>query len=458
MKQVPFDVLIIGAGPAGLAAARDLSQAGVRLLILEARPRIGGRILTLRNGIGTLPIELGAEFIHGDAKETQALCDAGRLIVDRLSGPHHEIRDGSLRPVTDFWGAVESYSKSLKKRYGATGLRDQSFLASLDHVHLSARRRDLLLQYARGFQGADPERLSARSLAGEGAEASDHQYRVVSGYEAVLEQLRAESDSDYIDLRLETAVAELRWKVGEVTAVTNHENGSQKEQFTARAAVVALPHAILRSKDLRFSPELKEQERQWNHLEVGHVFKIVLRFREAFWEDASFVRHRVQGRPGNSDHFGFVQAPHEDVPVWWTADPARAPFLTGWAGGPDALALLKLDERSRLERSLQSLSRSLALPRSRLDGLLDQWWTHDWSQDPWSRGAYSYVGVGGAKAPSLLARPVQDTIYFAGDYLSQGSMGTVEGALSSGRRAARLLLEARPRSLGKSRSGNGVGE
>ena len=146
----------------------------------------------------------------------------------------------------------------------------------------------------------------------------------------------------------------------------------------------------------------------------------------------------VDGSP-----IGFVQSPGEDVPVWWTADPARAPVLTGWAGGPDAAALLRLDEKSRAERSLQCLSRLFALPRATLDQLVERCWTYDWSRDPFSLGAYSYVGVGGTDAPQVLARPVRETLFFAGDYLNGGTMGTVEGALEGGRLAALRLLESR---------------
>lgn len=443
MKRAPFDVVIIGAGAAGLAAARDLSQAGLRLALLEARPRIGGRILTLRDEDTALPVELGAEFIHGDAAEIQALCSAGRLIVDRLSAPHYYARRGSLKPVSDFWGTVEDYSRALRKRLGGKGARDQSFAESLAHSRLSPQRRDLLLQYARGFQGADPQQLSARSVAGEGAEASEQQYRVIDGYDAVLEQLRVESDPDCIDLRLGTVVTAIRWKTGAVDVQTRSEPGAADASFEAKACVVALPHAVLKSGSLRVEPEVKELRRALQHLEVGQVFKIVLRFREAFWDDEAFVSERVRPRPHNSVPFGFVQSPGEDVPVWWSADPARTPILTGWAGGPDAEALLRLDDRSRVERSLQSLSRALATPRDRLDGLLERWWTHDWSQDPFSLGAYSYVGVGGLKALSVLSHPMRDTLFLAGDYMTPGTMGTVEGAIEGGRRAARQLLESR---------------
>jgi monoamine oxidase len=104
------------------------------------------------------------------------------------------------------------------------------------------------------------------------------------------------------------------------------------------------------------------------------------------------------------------------------------------------MAMLRLDEKSRVERSLQSLSRVVALPRQHLDGLLDRWWTRDWSQDPFSLGAYSYVGVGGFRAPAILSQPVRNTLYFAGDFMEIGTMGTVEGAIAAGRRAALQAL------------------
>jgi monoamine oxidase len=280
-------------------------------------------------------------------------------------------------------------------------------------------------------------------MAGEGAEASDDQYRVVSGYAAVLDQLRAESDLACVDLRLETVATQVHWKAGDVRVRARAATGKGEEEFRARALIVALPHAVLKSGALRLTPEPKEVTRALAHLEVGQVFKIVFRFREVFWEDDGFLRDRMPRGSRNGSPLGFVQSPGEDVPVWWTADPARAPVLTGWAGGPDSAPLLRMDEKSRAERSLQCLSRMLAMPRAQLDGLVDRWWTYDWSRDPFSLGAYSYIGVGGTGAPEALARPLRGTLFFAGDYLSGGTMGTVEGALEGGRRAALRLLETR---------------
>jgi monoamine oxidase len=167
-------------------------------------------------------------------------------------------------------------------------------------------------------------------------------------------------------------------------------------------------------------PELKDREAASAGLEVGQVFKIVLRFRRAFWEDSA----------------NFVHAEGARVPVWWTAVPARVPVITGWAGGPQAELLLNEAEQTRVEISLDALSKVLAATRRVIDDLLDGWWMHDWRADPFSRGAYVYVGVGGSAAQKALAKPVEDTLFFAGEATDAEQTGTVAGAIASGRRAA----------------------
>src|SRR5919201_1294251 len=108
-----IDVVVIGAGAAGLAAARDLSQAGLRLVVVEARPRIGGRILTLHDPRAPLPIELGAEFIHGEAPETLAIAQAARLMVLELPDLHESVSGGRFRTRHDFWDVMEGMNKEL---------------------------------------------------------------------------------------------------------------------------------------------------------------------------------------------------------------------------------------------------------------------------------------------------------------------------------------------------------
>ncbi|PYQ22508.1 MAG: hypothetical protein DMF81_11965 [Acidobacteria bacterium] len=120
-------------------------------------------------------------------------------------------------------------------------------------------------------------------------------------------------------------------------------------------------------------------------------------------------------------------------------NPWRVPVVTAWAGGPRADALSELDEAGLVDRALDSLARALDVPRPRLEELIESWQFHDWRRDPFSRGAYSYVGVGGLPAQRALARPCAGTLFFAGEATEPEEMGTVAGAIASGQRAARQV-------------------
>jgi len=127
------------------------------------------------------------------------------------------------------------------------------------------------------------------------------------------------------------------------------------------------------------------------------------------------------------------------MPTWWTAAPVRSPILTGWAGGPAADALLA-ERPSMIDRALDSMSRAFGVPRPRLDALLAGTWTHDWQSDPFSRGAYTYAAAGGSGAHDALAKPVQHTLFFAGEATSSDETGTVAGAIASGFREAKKII------------------
>jgi monoamine oxidase len=154
--------------------------------------------------------------------------------------------------------------------------------------------------------------------------------------------------------------------------------------------------------------------------------KIVFRFRERFWNPER----------------NFVHASGA-VPTWWTTAPVRAPLLTAWAGGHAADALLAQGAESTVETALQSMSETFSTSRGTIDDLLAATYTHDWQADPFSRGAYSYAAVGGSGAHAALARPVQSTLFFAGEATNGEETGTVAGAIESGRRAAKEVLTAR---------------
>ena len=425
MAHDPVDVLVIGAGAAGLAAASELSRAGRRVTVLEARSRIGGRILTRHDPLSPVPIELGAEFVHGETAETMKILGAARLRVDELPDEHVRAREGRLTPLGGFWDLVEGMRRDLEKRRRRHPV-DFSVEDYLKHSRLPAVRRAMLRQFVEGFHAARADRISALSLAGPAGDgdSEERQFRVAAGYGAMIEFLRGGLDPERVDVRTGTVAQVLRWKSGSVVLDATSATGAELEPFQARSAIVAIPHAVLRAKALRFDPPVPEKEKAVDRLETGQVFKIILRFRECFWEKS--------GRRPN-----FIHAPHVEVPVWWTQLPARAPLLTGWAGGPRAEWLLELDEAERIERSLDSVGHAFGVSRRDVDDQLDSWISYDWSADPFSRGAYAYIGVGGLAAQKALARPVSGTLFFAGDFLDAEEFGTVAAAVKTGRKAGR---------------------
>jgi monoamine oxidase len=445
-----IDVLILGAGAAGLAAARDLSHAGLRVTVIEARPRVGGRILTLHDPRSPVPLELGAEFIHGPSAETLPLAQAAGLAVLELPDTHEIATAGRFKPMGDFWEMVDRMNHDLARRLASRG-KDFPVSEYLDSARVPAGRRGILRNFVQGFYAAHPDRLSAQSLAVEtearGADEQDEvqgkQFRIANGGDALMKWLRDGLDPDRTEVRLSTVAEWVQWKRGAVT-VTCRGGGDRAPlpNLSARTALITLPLAVLKAGVVRFDPALPAKQRALAGLEMGQVFKIVLRFREAFWEKPEFLKERRAKAGSNGSGLNFLYAQGAEVPVWWTSLPVRSPVLTGYVGAVAAEQLLAEEPPSRLERSLVALSDILAVPRRELEEQLDASASHDWRADPFARGAYSYIGVGGSGAPRALARPVDGTLFFAGEATNGAEIGTVAGALSSGRRAAREVLRA----------------
>lgn len=173
---------------------------------------------------------------------------------------------------------------------------------------------------------------------------------------------------------------------------------------------------------------------------MGHVVKVVLRFREPFWE--SLIVPGEGDEPADLKKLTFVHAPAEVLPTWWTQFPFKTPLLTGWAGGTRADTLSLESEDSLLDRSLESLSHIFVTSKQFLEESLEQFYTHNWHKDPFTAGAYSYVPVGGLEAQSELAKPLENTLFFAGEATNDtGHHATVHGAIATGLRAAKAILK-----------------
>jgi monoamine oxidase len=191
---------------------------------------------------------------------------------------------------------------------------------------------------------------------------------------------------------------------------------SGADVYDASAALITLPLGILQSRQedggIQFVPELPAAKQSAiEQLAVGNVIRINLMFRERFWESA-----KVWDEHGTAVSFrnaGFFHCPDAAIPTWWTQLPLRAPLLVGWIGGPAADRLRS--KGALVDQAINSLSLILNAPSAEIHRQLEASYVHDWHDDPFSRGAYSYVPVDGLEAQQVLSQPLDNKLFFAGE-------------------------------------------
>jgi monoamine oxidase len=434
-----FDAVVIGAGAAGLTAARQLHEQNLDVVVLEARERIGGRIFTLRDNNTSVPIELGAEFIHGSAPELDLLLKEARLPSVDIAGTRWQVAGSQLRPMDDFWERLDRVMRKLDPKR-SPDRSFEAFLATKPGGRRLAAERRLALQFVEGFHAADPSRVSERVLADDGSPGDDIRERrigrVIDGYDRVIDTLAAPLGDR---IRRSAIVTRVRWAPGNVSVETRHPDGRARPAITARAAIITVPIGVLKADAgddgaIEFDPELRTKQQALEHVAMGSVVRIVLRLSERFWAADWFAK---QSRRPDLDTMSFLHTSDEQFPIWWTAYPMRAPILIGWHGGPGATALAQLAFEQVEQVAIESLARQLGVPFRRVRSMVEGAWMHDWEHDPFTRGVYSYQTVGGVGAPAMLARPLRGTLFFAGEATDpDGRTGTVHGAIATGRRAA----------------------
>jgi len=427
---VDADTIVIGAGAAGLAAARSLAGRALRVVVLEARDRVGGRVWSRSEALKATPAELGAEFIHGRGELTRRLLrDAGMAAIDAGGEGWACFKDGELRRNDR---DVPSAARILEA--ASTLPEDESvdrFLRRFDRDDATREAAKAARAFVEGFDAADPAIASARAIASEWRSGVDSAIaRPLGSYGPMFEYLRDACVAAGVEIRLSTIARRISWGRGAVAVDVNYRGESRTVQ--ARTVIVTLPVGVLRSRDgelaIAFDPPVPDTKvKALRRIEMGHVVKVVLWFRSAFWERVRNGRYRDAA---------FFRCERHPFVTYWTQLPVRSPLVVAWAGGPKATALSGVAEADLIDRALSGFGdvfNEPELARKEFEGGL----THDWGRDPFARGAYSYVAVGGGNARTTLSAPVEDTIFFAGEATSTDDQaGTVNGALETGERAA----------------------
>lgn len=427
MKNPGLDTIVVGAGIAGLTAARALGEAGVRVTVLEARNRIGGRILTYHSG--GQPIELGAEFVHGRPPELWALIREAALETYERDGSQLSFHNGSLQHRSEEELAFHLL-EDLEKLKGP----DMSFNEYLASIDTTEAERASARGFVEGFNAADANRISAASLGvqqdAEDSIEGDRMFYVRGGYDRVVQHLAGKIVDYGGTIRLNSAVQAIRWNPATVEVIDDQQN------FSASRAIITVPLGVLQAGTLSIEPRPEDIFQAVSQLCMGHAIRFTLHFREPFWNTFPSA--------SPASNLSFLFSFEETPPVWWTTNPHPSALLTGWIGGPRSAALDELSSDELASRACSTLARIFSLSVDKIQELLLGCYFHDWKRDPFSLGAYSYVAKDGLRGSRHLSEPVAETLFFAGEHTDRtGNWGTVHAAMRSGLRAAQQVLSLR---------------
>jgi len=465
------DVLVVGAGAAGIGAALTLIQHGVKVIVLEGRARVGGRAYTHALKVTHshphthTRVDLGAQWVHGSGWAnpiTQLINHINRehkeLHMKRATAPDcshvpsgmpiwrvFDEKLGEISPSshTRARKQVSALMKGYRIAVGKQNRRDPNEKepdVSMKHLMATQynqmcpksgpQRRLLDFKIARveQYEGATFEELSARHFDSP-TELSGPNFTLAEGYGAFLSRV-AHSPAFGLDIRLRHCVSCIEYDLSAsrvtVTARVTQGDCKAKEEkkgcvlkFRARYCVVTLPLGVLKRKIVKFIPSLSHQKRNAiSRLGVALMNKVVLLFRHRFWKDSTAVIGYVAAEKGK---YPFIlnlwrETKHNILVCFLTCDFARKAE--------------KLSDKQTVAGVLQVLrgmygTKAVPEPTATL--------VTRWGQDPFCFGSWSFMAVGSSPHDcDVLAEPIGSCLYFAGEATSVVDLGTVHGAYRTG--------------------------
>jgi len=415
-----YDVIIIGAGAAGLHAMKNLTEAGYKVCILEAAETIGGRIATIEERGFTSPVETGAEFIHGKLPLTFKLLKEAGIAYEPVEGDMIGVRNGAWEKEEHdgHWNKFLHELNNLKTDITILQFLDTHF-SELQYKHL----RQAVQRFAEGFDLADISKASVLPLMNEWKSIDKKQYRIKGGYIQLLNYILKYSLQKGGVVNFNSCINKIEYDTDDVIVTT-----SEKKSFQANKVIITVSLGVLQSGVIQFKPELTNHAVAIQGIGFGSVIKFLLEFKTSFWKEFE-------------DDIGFILS-DEEIPTWWTQLPQESNLLTGWLGGPKAAEKIFETDEALLQTALQSLSNIFRMPPAMIREELVHHKIICWQKNQFIKGGYCFSTLASDQARKVLSTPVNDTLFFAGEAIAGGdSTGTVESALQSGQDVATTLMK-----------------
>lgn len=423
-----YDIIIIGGGASGLMAAKLLSAEGKKILLLEAKDRLGGRVYRVEDF--SFPTEGGAEFIHGKLKTTFDLIKEAGLKKEKIKGKFCRHEKGKWHTTHDIVPHWDLLLKKLK-----TCEKDTTIDIFLTE-HFQAKKYETLRKqfrrYIEGYDAADPKSTSVIAIRKEMEAEDEDQFRPSPDYYALINFLKE-------TFLKNNGIIKTGEPVIKITRGKNIEAHTAAGKYLCKKLIIAVPLGVLQCREneksfINFPPILKNYISAAKKIGNGGVIKFLVEFDEAFWLEKELLNERKIPAPS----YIFADT---IIPTWWTQYPSKKPLLTGWVAGPSSFKMKNYYEKKFRELVLQSLSEIFSMPVSELEIRLKKMIVMNWNKETHFLGGYSYPTTETESAQKFIRQPFGNTIYFTGEYIAENFSSTVDAALQSGIYVARQILK-----------------